>query len=55
MEAANKEEKETTTREGKKGWAKWGSRILNFLVMGGFILVLVAIVAIVIIISILTK
>ena len=55
METANKEEKETTTREGKKGWAKWGSRILNFFAMGGFLLVVVAIVAIVIIIGILTK
>jgi hypothetical protein len=55
METANKEEKETTTREGKKGWAKWGSRIFNFLAMGGFLLVLVVIVAIVVIISILTK
>jgi len=55
MEAAKKEEKENASGEGKKGWAKWGSRILNFLVMGGFILVLLAIVAIVVIISILTK
>ena len=55
MEAASKETKETTTREVKKGWAKWGSRIWNFLTMGGFLLVLVAIVAIVIFISYLTK
>jgi len=36
MEAANKHEKETTTKEEKKGWAKWGNRFYNFLAMGGF-------------------
>ena len=55
METANKEEKETTIREEKKGWAKWGSRIYNFLAYGGFLLVLVAIVVIIVIISILTR
>jgi len=54
MEAANKHEKETTTKEEKKGWAKWGNRFYNFLAMGGFLVVLVVIVGIVIIISILT-
>ena len=55
MEAAKKEEKENASGEGKKGWAKWGSRILNFFAMGGFLLVAVAFIAIVIIIGILTK
>jgi len=55
MEAAKKEEKENASGEGKKGWAKWGSRIYNFLAMGGFLLVILVIAAIFIFISFLTK
>lgn len=54
MEAAIKETKETSTKEVKTGWAKWGSRFYNFLAMGGFLVVLVVICGIVIAISILT-
>jgi len=54
MEASSEEKKETTTKEVKRGWAKWGSRIYNFLIMGGFLVVLVVIVGIVIAISTLT-
>ena len=54
MEAAKKEEKENASGEWKKGKGTWHS-IYNFLACGGFLLVLVANVAIVIIISILTK
>jgi hypothetical protein len=55
MEAAIKETKETSTKEVKTGWAKWGSRFLNFLMMGGFLLVLVVIVGIIIAINLLFK
>ncbi len=55
METAIKEEKGTTIEEEKKGKSKWANRIYNFLAMGGFLLVLVAIVAIMVLISILTK
>jgi hypothetical protein len=54
METAIKDEKETTIKEEKKGKGKWARRIFNFLAMGGFMLVLVAIVAIMVMISILT-
>ena len=55
METAKQEEKEMkvdTEPERKKGF--W-SAFYNFLAMGGFLVVLVAIVAIVIAISVLTK
>ena len=55
MEAAIKETKETGKKEVKTGWAKWGSRFYNFLAMGGFLLVLVVIVGIIIAIGILFK
>jgi hypothetical protein len=55
MEAPIKETKETSTKEVKTGWAKWGNRFYNFLAMGGFLVVLVVIVGIVIAISILFK
>ncbi len=55
METAIKEEKETTIKNEKKGESKWASRIYNFLAMGGFLLVLVAIVAIMVVVSILFK
>ena len=54
MEATVKEKEETTVQEEKKGKGTWG-HIINFLAMGGFILVLVAIVAIMVLISILFK
>ena len=55
METALKETKETSTKEVKTGWAKWGNRIYNFLAMGGFLVVLVLIVGIIIAVSILFK
>ena len=55
MEAAIKETKETGTKEVKTGWAKWGHRFYTFLTMGGFLVILVVIVGIVIAISILFK
>lgn len=55
MEAVEQEEKgkkvETKTK-GKKGFLK---AFLNFLMMGGFLVVLIAILAIVLLISYLTK
>jgi hypothetical protein len=55
METAIKGKEETTITEGKKGKRKWGSLIFNFLAAGGFLLVLIAGVVIVVIISILIK
>jgi len=55
METAIKETKETSTKEVKTGWAKWGNRFYNFLAMGGFLVVLVVIVGIVVLISALTS
>ena len=52
MEAAKIEEEGDASGQGKKGKGTWG-HIYNFLAMGGFLLVLVAIVGI--IISILFK
>ena len=49
------EKKETGISDETKGKRKWGGRIINFLAMGGFILVLIAGVAIAIVISILFK
>ena len=54
MEATVKEKEETTVQEVKKGKGTW-DHIYNFLAMGGFLLVLVAIVAIMVLISILFK
>jgi hypothetical protein len=54
MEAAKIEEKGDGSGEGKKAKGTWG-HIYNFLAMGGFLLVLVAIVGIVIVVSILSK
>jgi hypothetical protein len=54
MEATIKQKEETAVQEEKKGKGTWG-HIYNFLAMGGFLLVLVAIVAIVVLISILFK
>jgi len=55
METAIKEQEETSIKEEQKGKRKWGSMIFNFLAMGGIILVFIAIAAIVVVISILTK
>ena len=46
---------ETTIKEEKKGKRKWGSIIYNFLIMGGWLLVAVLILAIAIAISVWTK
>ena len=55
MEATIKEQKETTVKEEKKGKRKWLGRVLNFLMYGGWLLVIVVILGIVILISVLTK
>ncbi|HSB06059.1 MAG TPA: hypothetical protein VLK23_12785 [Thermodesulfobacteriota bacterium] len=56
METAIKEEKGTTAVEENKGKKrKWWNAFINFLAYGGFLLVMVAIVGIVILISVLTK
>ncbi len=47
------EKKKTGTTEKPK--RKWGSRIYNFLAMGGFLVVIIVVVVLVILISILTK
>jgi hypothetical protein len=39
METAIEEKEETAVKEGKKGKRKWGSLILNFLMYGGWMLV----------------
>ncbi len=54
MEPTVKEKEGTTVQEKKKGIRKWAARFYNFLIMGGFIPVLIAIVAIIFIISSLT-
>ena len=55
MEATIKEEKETTVREEKKGKRKWLSRFLNFLMYGGWLLIVVFIAGIITLISVLSK
>jgi len=54
MEATVKEKEETTVQEEKKGKGTW-DHIYNFLAMGGFMLVIIAIVAIYFTITILTS
>ncbi len=54
MEAATKE-KEATTREEKKGKRKWLSRFFNFLMYGGWLLIVVFIAGIITLISVLSK
>ena len=54
MEATVKEKEETTVQEEKKGKGTW-DHIYNFLAMGGFMLVIIAILAIYFTISILTS
>lgn len=55
MEEAAKEKEGTTITEGKKGKRKWLSRVLNFLMYGGWLLVVAVILAIVILFSTLGK
>ena len=55
MEETVKEKEGTTITEGKKGKRKWLGRVLNFLMYGGWLLVVVVILAIVILISTLGK
>ena len=55
MEEAVKEKEGTTITELKKGKRKWLNRFLNFLMYGGWILVIVVILGIVTIISVLSK
>jgi hypothetical protein len=55
METAVKEQKETTIKDERKGKRKWGSLILNFLMYGGWLLVIAVILGIVILISVLSK
>lgn len=55
MEAAIKEKKETTIREEKKGKRNWGSLIFHFLAYGGWLLVVVVVLGIIILISVLSK
>jgi len=55
METAIKEKEEATIREEKKGKRKWGSMILNFLMYGGWLLVVAVTLAIIILISVWTK
>lgn len=55
MEATAKEQNETTVKEEKKGKWKWLNRFLHFLMYGGWLLVIIVILAIVIIVSVLTK
>jgi hypothetical protein len=55
METPNKEEKKNTVKKEKKGMPKGLKKFLNFLAYGGWILLLIFILAIVILISVLTK
>jgi hypothetical protein len=55
MEATIKEEKETTVRDEKIGKRKWLNRFLNFLIYGGWLLIVVFIAGIITIISVLSK
>ncbi len=54
MEAAKKDEKENVSDEGKKGKGFWHS-FYNFLAMGGFLVILVIVVGIIVVVSILFK
>ena len=55
METANQDEKEETIKAEKTGKRKFWGAFYNFLAMGGFLVILVAIVAIVVFVSILLK
>jgi len=55
MEAGTQNEKEKTLEPKKKGMQKFLSGFMQFLMMGGFLVILIAIVAIVVLVSYLTK
>jgi hypothetical protein len=55
METPNKEEKAAIVKEEKKGIPKGLKKFLNFLAYGGWILLLIFVLAVVILISVLTK
>jgi len=55
MEVTNKEKEETTIKEEKKGKRKWGSLIFNFLAYGGWLLVVLVVLGIIVLISVLSK
>jgi hypothetical protein len=55
MEMPIKEEKETIVKKEKKGMPKGLRKFLNFLAYGGWLLLVIFILAIVILISVLTK
>jgi hypothetical protein len=55
METPIKEEKETTVKKEKKGMPKWFSGFLKFLMYGGWLLLIIFILAIVVLISVLSK
>jgi len=55
MEASVKAEKETVVQEEKKGKRKWLTRFLNFLMYGGWLLVVIVIVSISTLVSYLTR
>jgi len=46
MEATVQEVKDTVVHEGKKGKRKWLTRFLNFLMYGGWLLVVIVIVSV---------
>ncbi len=55
MTAQSKENEKATTTKGKTGKRKWLSRFGTFLMMGGWPLILVVVLGIVIAVSILAK
>jgi len=55
METSIKEEEGTTVKVEKKGMPKGLKKFLNFLAYGGWILLIIFVLAIVILISVLTK
>jgi hypothetical protein len=55
MVEPTKDKEGTTTTKGKTGKRKWLSRIGTFLMMGGWMLVVIVVFGIVIAVSILTK
>jgi hypothetical protein len=55
MDAINKENKGASIKEENKKHRSWGARFMNFLAMGGFILILILAAGIFIFISYLTN
>ena len=55
MEATIRGEKETTVRDEKIGKRKWLNRFFNFLIYGGWLLIVVFIAGIITLISVLSK